>query len=99
AHRDLHSFPTRRSSDLRNNRAAWKFPVSSGAGLSDIASPSCSGFPAYAADRFCPVFANAVVIAVQKTAFAGQYARSETGFFAGPDRKSTRLNSSHVKIS
>src|SRR5690606_40469245 len=120
---------------VQNNRVTWQFPASSSADLSDIAWPSCSGFPAYVADRFCPVFANGVVTDARKNSSARQYVRSGTGFFASqsespvaaadppkwsagtflamlwpvasavsarlgrPDRKSTRLNSSHVKIS
>src|SRR5437870_12691637 len=57
-HRDLHSFPTRRSSDLREG-SGCRGPAPRGPGE----------------------------------------AQRERGGFAGSDRKSTRLNSSHVAIS
>src|SRR5690606_39549096 len=63
--RDLHSFPTRRSSDLGRSRIA--FP-----GVSSCTSSRSGAGPAET--RMCP--ANTYI-----------------------DRKSTRLNSSHVKIS
>src|SRR5690606_31453907 len=68
---------------VQNNRVTWQFPANSSADLSGIAWPSCSGFPAYVADRFYLVFANGVVTDAQKNSSARQYARSETGFFAG----------------
>src|SRR5438874_5480206 len=60
-HRDLHSFPTRRSSDLPTTRIA-------GLCSSVLPAASCSSVPS-------------IVCCV------------------GRDRKSTRLNSSHVEIS
>src|SRR5436305_10671098 len=61
AHRDLHSFPTRRSSDLRPSRSSARAD-----------EPSKPGAPSSA--------------------------RRASGQWTG-DRKSTRLNSSHVRIS
>src|SRR5699024_12866731 len=63
AHRDLHSFPTRRSSDLGNSRTSGEEAKKEGGNIFDIRTPT------------------AISILVKK------------------DRKSTRLNSSHVSIS
>src|SRR5690606_40426467 len=72
-HRDLHSFPTRRSSDLGGTRR----PPSAGSG-------GRSGGPRHGAGSARP--------APSAPGHAGERQ-------VGPDRKSTRLNSSHVKIS
>src|SRR5699024_12762248 len=77
-HRDLHSFPTRRSSDLRF-RKFFK-------GINLI---------------FNPLIIVARLFGHQPGNLRGHL---NTGFGiqkqgAGPDRKSTRLNSSHVSIS
>src|SRR5690606_41699694 len=74
AHRDLHSFPTRRSSDL---------PV-------HLVGHSLGGKVAMlVALRHPELLDRLVVVDIAPTA-----SRS-----VGEDRKSTRLNSSHVKIS
>src|SRR5699024_12786219 len=73
-HRDLHSFPTRRSSDLRRRlriRPCRPRPNSRGRGRASPPRPASS-----------PTFRVRV-----------------RGGLARPDRKSTRLNSSHVSIS
>src|SRR5690606_41199697 len=74
---DLHSFPTRRSSDLTR---------------------PCAGMTLTRGSRTLPARISA--------ANSGGYRRSPTAtrqpmseILAGKDRKSTRLNSSHVKIS
>src|SRR5690606_41280298 len=81
-HRDLHSFPTRRSSDLTSCRA----PVINS--LKRI----CTG-------NWNPVVnpgitVNALLIFSDSS---GKVSAEVHSFFG--DRKSTRLNSSHVKIS
>src|SRR5690606_42025752 len=83
-HRDLHSFPTRRSSDLQrlwlSRRARW----SDGLGR----RRGCRGDPStsFATDR-----------ALRRALATGDADR--TPGWREQDRKSTRLNSSHVKIS
>src|SRR5207249_11773441 len=67
-HRDLHSFPTRRSSDLNLGwAAAWPSVTSTTTAASTPSSPPMTVLP--------------------------------TSFTTKLDRKSTRLNSSHVSIS
>src|SRR5690349_23247140 len=73
AHRDLHSFPTRRSSDL--------IPL-----LSPSPSPSS------------PVSGSVSVSIVRSLPIAALF-HSASVPEAEADRKSTRLNSSHVEIS
>src|SRR5207302_10740629 len=85
-HRDLHSFPTRRSSDLSLDtpgRARC-------AARTSAASFGLCGFPGTASGigaRSAPAGAG--------SPYGGAAGRE----FANRDRKSTRLNSSHVKIS
>src|SRR5690349_23832496 len=79
-HQDLHSFPTRRSSDLSNQLGGNG--GNGGAGGSASASVFSVGFgPTNGA-------------AYTATATGGN-----GGAGGVPDRKSTRLNSSHVEIS
>src|SRR5690606_40296272 len=76
-HRDLHSFPTRRSSDLRNRSVVWtKHEEDDDPGDGDVQP-----------NRVRPPGDSAVPV---KPLFPGE---------KDQDRKSTRLNSSHVKIS
>src|SRR5690606_40011136 len=70
-HRDLHSFPTRRSSDLYLGKFLCKF-------------------------RQLPLQVDFRPARVSRRGRRGRFWRPET---ASADRKSTRLNSSHVKIS
>src|SRR5690606_41944290 len=79
-HRHLHSFPTRRSSDL-----AWRGRL----GDARVRSGSAARNPSCAAE------------ALVRSLFEGRaVARAEPADCEGArDRKSTRLNSSHVKIS
>src|SRR5690606_42145933 len=79
AHRDLHSFPTRRSSDLDPARRTGKALVT-------FALPGEQITPT-------PLAAGGVVYPIALRLIATN-ARGES-----QDRKSTRLNSSHVKIS
>src|SRR5438874_4018646 len=80
-HRDLHSFPTRRSSDLSApppdcSKAKWPIPAAASQSFS-TASP------------FRNKISRADFSSARPTA-------AECGW---KDRKSTRLNSSHVEIS
>src|SRR5690606_40461031 len=82
-HRDLHSFPTRRSSDLCGARGdecgrAAAAVAPGGGELRRAGQAPVAGAPG----------GDGVV--------AGQWS---VGSVVGRDRKSTRLNSSHVKIS
>src|SRR5690606_39800597 len=80
AHRDLHSFPTRRSSDLHRPDAR---PASR------TTAPSAGHLPCRPDD--CPVGRVSTLSAGRR--------RTPAPPTSPPDRKSTRLNSSHVKIS
>src|SRR5206468_12813150 len=83
-HRHLHSFPTRRSSDLVTTGRTHNASAEMGrekSGKNDVASPA----PGDAA-RISPSLLNSAAIPPQ----------AET---ASRDRKSTRLNSSHDQIS
>src|SRR5690606_41297210 len=72
-HRDLHSFPTRRSSDLGGDGA------------------QCAGCALAAAGRLGECSSGPRLPSATR--------RGASAAAAGGDRKSTRLNSSHVKIS
>src|SRR5690606_41018926 len=78
-HRRLHSFPTRRSSDLIADRIV----------LLPVRLPGLFRQNIQTVD----VLVTDIVTVVKKIATSNIY------FFAPLDRKSTRLNSSHVKIS
>src|SRR5690606_42097736 len=80
AHRDLHSFPTRRSSDLRRSACSYVFP---------IPPLQFAGVPA----AFCEIDGTAECVE-EASVLDGTCTR-----IGSRDRKSTRLNSSHVKIS
>src|SRR5690242_20781662 len=79
-YRDLHSFPTRRSSDLRPYRAARRMSGLRPGRLWMAAGLVCS-------------LAGAAVAEPTLTVVAG----GRTAIYT--DRKSTRLNSSHMSIS
>src|SRR5690606_40680725 len=88
AHRDLHSFPTRRSSDLSGRlrrivRIGLPARDVTEADVARIRTQYLDGVPAALAERELLPRLNAVPIPERMPA----------------DRKSTRLNSSHVKIS
>src|SRR5690606_40732729 len=93
-HRDLHSFPTRRSSDL-DMVIDWAFEGIEAVGrvlrkALDVNLSGCSVPPAAGPRPTCR-------IPLLDRAMQGNDGRSS---MASPiDRKSTRLNSSHVKIS
>src|SRR5439155_5687981 len=92
--RALHSFPTRRSSDLAENIGAMilgvaLFPVFGIAGIT---------FPLVA--RGFGVLASIVGVYVVRAREAeSPMAALNRGYHVTTDRKSTRLNSSHVAIS
>src|SRR5205085_10474376 len=93
AHRDLHSFPTRRSSDLRSIRIYGTIlaasPHSSVATCPRLTCPRTGR----RSRRSCwqrPSFASSLVPGSMRTA-------EDVDFPL--DRKSTRLNSSHSQIS
>src|SRR5207249_10906335 len=87
-HRALHSFPTRRSSDLRRQL------------LKDYAI-----FPLLAGPFFVPVMAGNLGANLIRNVwafiiiFCGHFTERVETFPESVDRKSTRLNSSHVSIS
>src|SRR5690606_42072849 len=84
--RDLHSFPTRRSSDLGLIR------------MLDL----LVGVPALVMSDLGEVLAQnrmSVLLGGDHTGLAGDRRYLPYRWFTEPDRKSTRLNSSHVKIS
>src|SRR5207253_8396434 len=84
-HRHLHSFPTRRSSDLQQRRLAASVGAEQRHPLAAVQREGDGG------DRRAAVVAG------------GEPARLDQGLGSHPrlppDRKSTRLNSSHVAIS
>src|SRR5690606_42070410 len=82
---DLHSFPTRRSSDLLE-----LFAVDARNRYIEAQDESKRKFvPSVEGCRFCPIKTDC------RTLRDSVYAK----LLDDPDRKSTRLNSSHVKIS
>src|SRR5207249_11565705 len=94
--RALHSFPTRRSSDLRGERAEREERGERGKrteAAESTAAPLTNPIPAPPAPA-----ASAPPISSPPPDSIG---RNPNGIFAGDgtDRKSTRLNSSHVSIS
>src|SRR5690606_41684817 len=97
-HRHLHSFPTRRSSDL-----VRKISLSEPNSTTTFASIDSARF----AVAIWPLMSNRLVVDhVAVSGLKGWIVRDEKGNFnfedlltQDPDRKSTRLNSSHVKIS
>src|SRR5690606_41735138 len=84
--RHLHSFPTRRSSDLRHHADVAVITLVAGAGHGQL-DQRHADIGLAAGSRGGEVFGQLCRIEALK---AGQ---------ADRDRKSTRLNSSHVKIS
>src|SRR5690606_40367085 len=89
AHRVLHSFPTRRSSDLIVALAAFNDEVDGHTGVDLDGVVAVAGADG---DLLPPRQLDFVVLAVDVEAEAAVR-------ILGEDRKSTRLNSSHVKIS
>src|SRR5207249_8045709 len=92
-HRDLHSFPTRRSSDLSGTEAVWNAAKKVTPKIIAKLAPLVSDSPE-AAFLINPVKGGAKSqedLAEPKVKRAPEPAKI--------DRKSTRLNSSHVSIS
>src|SRR5690606_40753235 len=90
-HRDLHSFPTRRSSDLSSSATARASPMTSVAVVLEVgASPSGHASRSTDTSRLTAAWRAIVDPALPVIVISGAPIR---------DRKSTRLNSSHVKIS
>src|SRR5690606_40965698 len=83
-HRDVHSFPTRRSSDLRND-----FQIKLRGHRIELGE-----IESVLSDH--PAVTQALVVAADGPASDGRYLAA---YYVLEDRKSTRLNSSHVKIS
>src|SRR5690606_41942051 len=96
--RDLHSFPTRRSSDLLPIAAQPVLAVGSDASGATAFAPSVAACRRREIDGRW-ILGNArgstVRIGLLASGIVGRAVRDELGI----DRKSTRLNSSHVKIS
>src|SRR5690606_41095496 len=93
-HRALHSFPTRRSSDLA---PSWRAAVSRAAAASASLTPEDRLAVTDRAPARRPAgWAPAPPAVAPKGAAAAVWAAASS---VTPDRKSTRLNSSHVKIS
>src|SRR5690606_41963006 len=93
AHRHPHSFPTRRSSDLFVQSGWGKLHA-----LEQVTSFFAElGLPA---PGFHAVFVSATELVCGALVFAGLFTRlAALPLLITIDRKSTRLNSSHVKIS
>src|SRR5205807_9755018 len=91
-HRVLHSFPTRRSSDLPLVWDGRKMVGPRGIAKAGIR---------HGHDRTTAEYCTTVANAGQESIFANPSTASSSLDFrvGGPDRKSTRLNSSHLVIS
>src|SRR5690606_39498531 len=97
-HRDVHSFPTRRSSDLTGNNlknVSVEFPLGT---LICVTGVSGSGKSTLINQTLYPILNQHFFNAVKKPM---PYKKIEGLEHIDKviDRKSTRLNSSHVKIS
>src|SRR5207249_12010724 len=93
AHRDLHSFPTRRSSDLDEGASGLPLAVQA---MTAMREERVGRQPV--ANRS----ASATTLTSDAHEFLLEDKATESGEyfgFRGLDRKSTRLNSSHVSIS
>src|SRR5690606_41904446 len=86
-HRDLHSFPTRRSSDLGTSKVPI-IALTANATRKDIERCLDAGMNDCIPKPFAP-----------EDLFRALFKYSNSSSGAEEDRKSTRLNSSHVKIS
>src|SRR5207249_10437943 len=86
AHRDLHSFPTRRSSDLAGERGHRRERGEEGSSQHH----DC---------RFCGSASISSSVSTSRTSEYGFSINRVRGRERSIDRKSTRLNSSHVSIS
>src|SRR5207302_8381359 len=84
----LHSFPTRRSSDLARFSAIERYSANTTCKVRRLSRPLVSGSEPLSTER--------IKDAIGPTNASGIHMLSRR---AEKDRKSTRLNSSHVKIS
>src|SRR5690606_39945449 len=90
---DLHSFPTRRSSDLEQARIAPDQPLV----LLDHLRCAAFELPFLRGERFGPVDPQPWLEVLAESGVL--HAEDGRWDWIAEDRKSTRLNSSHVKIS
>src|SRR5690606_41934638 len=88
---DLHSFPTRRSSDLFIDFGLVK--------AGSVTSSSAAGAGSFSAAVMRADHAASVVGRLVKSLRMPSRSQRPMTLVRGRDRKSTRLNSSHVKIS
>src|SRR5690606_40078904 len=97
SHLRLLSFPTRRSSDLPNAAQRFLCPSHSAPGDGMLVAglhPSCDSTRRHSSRDVAHITLAVITLSVQSQV------GSPTGRYGTPqDRKSTRLNSSHVKIS
>src|SRR5690606_41862571 len=94
----LHSFPTRRSSDLLGDECLLQLTGAKGGHV----TMTCHRRSRWATGPFGMNFGTLRSLArkAPSATFSDRSARKSCGrSFPGKDRKSTRLNSSHVKIS
>src|SRR5699024_11969248 len=89
SHLVLHSFPTRRSSDLKLSRSVCISPSWDKTSVCSETSSLLLAFHVPTSSSTCPT----LLLSVSARALAS------SNFSAILDRKSTRLNSSHVSIS
>src|SRR5699024_11606307 len=89
----LHSFPTRRSSDLRTSLSELIFPYTSGIGVISKSLPKDKAYNS----------SLSYSVVVLRSVIRSSCSPSDTFINSvspyTTDRKSTRLNSSHVSIS
>src|SRR5207249_9176129 len=91
---DLHSFPTRRSSDLGPAREG------SGCGLNRFACLTAAAtFLLIIAGGLVTSTGSGLAVPDWPLSYGGLFPPMVGGIFYEQDRKSTRLNSSHVSIS
>src|SRR5690606_40262279 len=89
-HRDLHSFPTRRSSDLHGRSEVRKRNFALPHKLANVRNRDAQMIREKLQRRNATVSQTVKLLRLQ---------RAVSGDLIKEDRKSTRLNSSHVKIS
>src|SRR5690606_41536578 len=98
-HRELHSFPTRRSSDLNlmntlKKNSVYLAVLALGFGFSSCSDDDDNG-TVVIPDTTASVTANAQVVSQNEILVSSVNLEADSWLV---DRKSTRLNSSHVKI-
>src|SRR5690606_40865438 len=96
-HPHLHSFPTRRSSDLAQDEALARGAQASGSAWNQLAMGG--GVRSGAAQNLAMQGNLGGQMGAQEASYAGNQNMLTAGIADQEDRKSTRLNSSHVKIS